>query len=181
MKLECLTSEHSNYIKCPYGAYDINSDCLYKDWRGPAQLALNDIVSCYLQLSTTERTFTQLLTIIEEKWTAWCRHAFDSVAQYVLTLAKITNYLLTYLTKEAIVDNNQFVEEATIYYPNTKCVTKYLVETNSQMVQEYCDVLSKTMGGRARLSSIEVIDVTSGKTYLYQCEAYKQLYTVVSI
>ena len=188
--LRSMTDENIKaFIVCPYKLYYefIDKKKSPVDWKQIVQHVVNKVVYSYFQLPIEQRNATKILSLLEQFWSKVPIQKFESRIQFYTVAAKMTDYLIRYLTRETNPTPPLFlfekfkanIEELDVdlsltfdvaeWSESSFIVKKYLVEAKPDMLMLYyylTIVFSKKVFKKIP-EKIEVITILDGKKHTY--------------
>jgi CRISPR/Cas system-associated exonuclease Cas4 (RecB family) len=191
LSIKTLSDIHlKEFINCPhkfYYHYIQREEASKVEWKKVMQFIVNQVVKDFFMLPVKMRTPIKALEIIEKHLTSIKTNIFDSKIDYYLVVAKVTDYLMQDLTKNygtlpPLFINEKFRQyfeelethlsltiEVAEWEQESFTVTKYLVDTNHEMITLYyylTVVFCERSFGRLP-SSIRIVSLLNGEEFVH--------------
>lgn len=163
ISIKTMTDYHlESFIRCPYKFYyqhvlQLNGSGM--GWRQVVQYICNRVARQYYQLPSDARNNLNILKLIEKAWRPVSLRLFDSRLHYYMVIAKTTDHLLEYLSKDVHETSPLFlfqklnanIEELethlsitfdiAMWSEHSYTVKKFLIDADEQMLQLYSHLL----------------------------------------
>lgn len=167
------------FIQSPYHVYDSSTKPC---WKHEVQLMINQVVQHYFQLPKHIQSSISIMKLIDTYRKNLQIEGFESVSHYCLVMAKITDHLLAFLSREAKqiphfyfyhqqegVHSFPINIELTEYSSKLYSMKKYLILADDELItcfQLMLSVYSVSVFGKLP-DKVQIITLMDGKTYEY--------------
>lgn len=190
ISVKTMSDSHlEQFIRCPYRFYqqELLNQHKHVNWRQAVQFSINNIVKEYFQTPIKNRSITQILKLIDKHWQPIRITMFETKVHYYSVLAKVSDHLIQFLTKEQNHQMPLFLYEKMNVYldeldmnlcisfevaewtENSFTVKKYLLEDDVSFLQAFRNMVimfSKTAFGKLP-EKIEIYSLMNGKSIDY--------------
>ncbi|TYR82798.1 hypothetical protein FZC66_00175 [Priestia megaterium] len=211
VQIKTISNEHvEEFIRCPYKFYQrqlLLRKKQFVDWRVAVQLTAHQIINTYYNAPKYKRSSFYILQLIEHYWRSLKPTMFHSQIHYYDVLAKVSDYLLQFLSQQSEVELPLFVcEKYGVYVPELESnisltidfaqwtdssygVTKFIIDDqlDTQKMIKYFMVAFTKNAFQKLPEYIEFYSLLTGKRQHYKIEesdyeeAIKQLHMMKSV